>query len=101
MNSVLRGALSRFRGVADLFQLTIGIAGSVVSVTIFLIPVFAFAQGPAIVTPAQLVWKPLIPGVEMAVVAGDPDKRGGLYVIRTLKKGQAKGRPPGIPNRET
>ena len=54
-----------------------------VSATIFLMPVFAFAQGHAIVTPGQLVWKPLIPGVEMAVVSGDPDKKGGLYVTRS------------------
>src|SRR5262249_6750634 len=42
----------------------------------------ALAQDHAIVTPDQLTWKPLIPGVEVAVVSGDPDKKGGLYVIR-------------------
>ena len=53
MNSVLKGVLSR--GGADLLQLAMGIAGSVFSVTIFLMPVLAFAQGHAIVMPGQLV----------------------------------------------
>jgi len=94
MNSVLKGVLSR--GGADLLQLAMGIAGSVFSVTIFLMPMLAFAQGHAIVAPGQLVWKPLIPGVEMAVVTGDPDKKGGLYVIRIRSKGEVKVRPTGI-----
>ena len=47
----------------------------------------------AVVTPDQLVWKPLIPGVESAVVSGDPDKKGGLYVIRIRSKGDAKVPP--------
>ena len=77
---------------------------SVLSVAILLMSAFAFAQGPkpgaktppahhAIVTPDQLVWKPLIPGVEMAVVWGDPDKKGGLYVIRIRTKGEVKVPP--------
>jgi hypothetical protein len=32
----------------------------------------------AIVTPEQLVWKPVVPGVELAVVSGDLDKEGDL-----------------------
>jgi len=47
----------------------------------------------AVVTPNQLVWKPLIPGVESAVVSGDPDKKGGVYVIRIRSKGDAKVPP--------
>jgi hypothetical protein len=77
---------------------------SVLSVALLLMPVFSFAQGAkptakkpppgrAIVTPDQLVWKPLIPGVEMAVVSGDPDKKGGLYVIRIRTKGAVKVPP--------
>jgi hypothetical protein len=76
----------------------------VLSVAILLWPVFTFAQGAkptatkpptshAIVTPDQLVWKPLIPGVELAVVSGDPDKKGGLYVIRIRAKGEVKVPP--------
>jgi hypothetical protein len=76
----------------------------VLAVVILLMPVLAFAQGAkpaapnpptshAIVTPDQLVWKPLIPGVEMAVVSGDPDKKGGLYVIRIRSKGEVKVPP--------
>lgn len=57
-----------------------GIASSVLIVAIFLMPVLTFAQDHAVIKPGQLVWKPLIPGVEMAVVSGDPDKKGGLYV---------------------
>jgi hypothetical protein len=77
---------------------------TLLSVGILLMPVLALAQGakptatnpPAshvIVTPDQLVWKPLIPGVEMAVVFGDPDKKGGLYVIRIRSKGEVKVPP--------
>ena len=98
MNSVLKGVLSR--GGADLLQLAMGIAGSVFSVTIFLMPMLAFAQGHAIVAPGQLVWKPLIPGVEMAVVSGDPGKKGGLYVIRIRSKGEVKVPPHWHPTGE-
>jgi mannose-6-phosphate isomerase-like protein (cupin superfamily) len=74
------------------------------SVAILLMPVFTFAQGAkpaatkpaanhAIVTPDQLAWKPLIPGVESAVVSGDPDKKGGLYVIRIRSKGEVNVPP--------
>ncbi len=49
--------------------------------------------GHAVVTPDQLVWKPLIPGVEMAVVSGNPDKKGGLYVIRIRAQGDVKVPP--------
>ena len=60
---------------------------------IVLVAVFAFAQNRAIVTPDQLVWKPLIPGVEMAVVSGDPEKKGSLYVIRIRAEGDVKVPP--------
>jgi mannose-6-phosphate isomerase-like protein (cupin superfamily) len=74
------------------------------SVAILLMPGFTFAQGArpaaakpvaqlAIVTPDQLVWKPLIPGVESAVVSGAPDKKGGLYVIRIRSKGEVNVPP--------
>ncbi len=74
------------------------------SVAILLMPALALAQGvtPAptnspvshdIVTPVQLVWKPFMPGAEMAVVFGDPDKKGGLYVIRIRCKGEVKVPP--------
>jgi mannose-6-phosphate isomerase-like protein (cupin superfamily) len=74
------------------------------SVAIVLVPALALAQGPppragkppaghAIVTPDQLVWKPLIPGVEMAVVSGNPDGKGGLYVLRIRSKGEVNVPP--------
>ena len=46
-----------------------------------------------IVMPDQLVWSPLMLGAEMAVVSGDPDKKGGLYVIRIRSKGEVKMPP--------
>jgi len=71
----------------------IGLPRSVFCVVTLLIPVLAFPQGHVIVTPSQLVWKPLIPGVEIAVISGDPDKRGGLYVIRIRSKDEVKVPP--------
>jgi len=81
-------------------NLTIAVRGALFFVAILLMPVFALAQGHAVVTPAQLVWKPLIPGVEMAVVSGDPNKAGGLYVIRIRTKGQVKVPPHWHPTDE-
>ena len=80
------------------------VVGIRVLAAILLMPGLAFAQSakpaatnpPAshtVVTPDQLAWKPLIPGVEMAVVSGDPDKKGGLYVIRIRSKGEVKVPP--------
>jgi len=54
---------------------------------------FASAQDYVVVTRDQLTWKPLIPGIEMAVVSGDPDKKGGLYVIRIRSKGEVRVPP--------
>jgi hypothetical protein len=83
----------------------------VLSVAIFLMPVLILAQDAkpttthppsshVIVRPDQLVWKPLIPGVEMAVVFGDLDKKGGLYVIRIRSKGEAQVPPHWHPTEE-
>jgi mannose-6-phosphate isomerase-like protein (cupin superfamily) len=77
---------------------------TILSVAILVMPVLALAQGVKptatnppmshdIVTPDQLVWRPLIPGAEMAVVFGDPDKKGGLYVIRIRSRGEVKVPP--------
>jgi hypothetical protein len=74
------------------------------SVAILAMPVLALAQGVTptatnppvshdIATPDQLVWKPLMFGAEMAVGCGDPDKKGGLYVIRIRSKGEVKVPP--------
>ena len=98
MSSALEKVLSR--SVADRRQLAMGVAGSVFAVAILLAPVFAFAPSHAVVTPGQLVWKPLIPGAEMAVVSGDPDKKGGLYVIRIRTKGEVKVPPHWHPTDE-
>lgn len=77
---------------------------TILSVAILALPVLALAQGMppaainsqaghAVVAPEQLVWKPLIPGAEVAVVFGDLDKKGGLYVIRIRSKGEVKVPP--------
>jgi mannose-6-phosphate isomerase-like protein (cupin superfamily) len=102
MSSVLEVVLSRSAAArwVSVWVLAMGIASSVLVVAILLIPVFAFAQSHAVITPGQLVWKPLIPGVEMAVVSGDPDKKGGLYVIRIRSKGEVKVPPHWHPTDE-
>src|SRR5262245_52597916 len=76
------------------------VRGWVLSVAILLMTVSSFAQDHAVVTPSQLVWKPLIPSVEMAVVSGDPGKKGGLYVIRIHTKGEVKVPPHWHPTDE-
>jgi anti-sigma factor ChrR (cupin superfamily) len=82
-------------------MLAMRLRGFALFAAIVLMPGFTLAQDtkpaakepaarPAVVTPDQRVWKPLIPGVESAVVSGDPDKKGGVYVIRIRSKGDAK-----------
>jgi mannose-6-phosphate isomerase-like protein (cupin superfamily) len=76
------------------------IAAFVLLGAILLIPMFAFAQSHAVVTLEQLAWRPLIPGVEMAVVSGDPDRKGGLYVIRIRSNGEVTVPPHWHPTDE-
>jgi mannose-6-phosphate isomerase-like protein (cupin superfamily) len=91
-----------FHSAAARRQFAVGIANSALVASILLISAFAFAQSHShtVITPIQLVWRPLIPGVEMAVVSGDPDKKGGLYVIRIRTKGEVKVPPHWHPNDE-
>jgi quercetin dioxygenase-like cupin family protein len=55
-----------------------------------------FAQthppGPAhaLVGPADVQWKTLRPGAEIAVVSGEPDKAGSPFVIRFRYRGKAR-----------
>ena len=83
----------------------------VVSISILLMSGFALAvstmstpEEPAarhvIVRPEQLVWKLILPGTEMAVVSGDPDKKGGIYVIRIRTMGKVKVTPHWHPTEE-
>lgn len=97
MKSVFTRLLSS--GVADRLQLAMRTAGTVLAVVI-LLTVSAVAQDNLIVKPGQLVWKPLSPDVEMAVVSGNPDKKGGLYVIRIRSKGEVKVPPHWHPTDE-
>ena len=45
-------------------------------------PTKAAAPAHQTVMPGELQWNPFMPGVEVAVVAGDPDKAGGIFTIR-------------------
>jgi len=44
----------------------------------------------AIVAPADVRWKTLRPGAEIATVSGDPDKAGSPFVIRFRYHGKAR-----------
>jgi mannose-6-phosphate isomerase-like protein (cupin superfamily) len=83
----------------------------VVLLSLLLMPVSTCMDGPrptarraparhVVVAPEQLVWKPLLPGTEMAVVSGDPDKKGGMYVIRIRTQGEVMVPPHWHPTEE-
>ncbi|MGH8646541.1 MAG: cupin domain-containing protein [Gammaproteobacteria bacterium] len=84
----------------------------VVALALLLMPVSTCMDGPRpttrknpparhiVVVPEQLVWKLILPGTEMAVVSGDPDKRGGIYVIRIRTQGEVMVRPHWHPTEE-
>lgn len=83
----------------------------VLAVPLLLMPVSTCMDGPrpttrnpparpVVVAPEQLVWNPLIPGADMAVVSGDPDKKGGMYVIRIRAKGDVVVPPHWHPREE-
>jgi len=76
------------------------LAASLLVLATLMMPAWALAEDHGIVIPDELHWKPLIPGVEMAVVAGDPDKKGGLYVIRIRSMGEARVPPHWHPTDE-
>jgi hypothetical protein len=52
-----------------------------------------------ITTPDQLMWSPLVPGIEMAVAVGDP-KSAGQFVIRLRATQDAKIPPHWHPTDE-
>ena len=83
----------------------------VVVLGLLLMPVSTCSDGPkptatnppakhVIVAPEQLVWKFILPGAEMAVVSGNPDKKGGMYVIRIRTKGEVAVPPHWHPREE-
>ena len=53
-----------------------------------------------VLKPEDLKWGPLIPGAEMAVVAGTPSKAGGMYIIRIKCKDGLKVMPHWHPTDE-
>jgi hypothetical protein len=104
LSAANRGTISGGDTAGGRENLVMRVRTTILSVAILVMPVLALAQGVKptatnppmshdFVTPDQLVWKPLIPGAEMAVVFGDLDKKGGLYVIRIRSKGEVKVPP--------
>jgi hypothetical protein len=57
------------------------------------------AHEAKLVAPDQLMWSPFIPGIEKAVVAGDPSK-AGIFVIRLRATDDAKIPPHWHPTVE-
>ena len=60
----------------------------------------ASADGHLIVRAEALVWKPLRPGAETAVVSGDPAKPGAPFVMRFRYHGAARVPPHWHPTDE-
>ena len=56
--------------------------------------------GHALVRPAEVKWRPLRPGAEIAVVAGDPDKAGAPFVMRMRYQGVVRVPPHWHPTDE-
>jgi len=50
--------------------------------------------------PGNILWKPLFPGSELAVVSGDPDKTGAPFVIRIKNQDGLKVPPHWHPGDE-
>src|SRR5205814_2241213 len=57
------------------------------------------AGGPTIVKPGTLQWTTMMPGVDMAVLSGDPAK-AGIYTIRLKVADGTKIAPPWHPEDE-
>jgi quercetin dioxygenase-like cupin family protein len=54
----------------------------------------------AMVQPADIKWRALRPGAEIAVVSGDPDKAGSPFVMRMRYQGSARIPPHWHPTDE-
>jgi anti-sigma factor ChrR (cupin superfamily) len=54
----------------------------------------------AIVTPSDIAWRPLRPGAEIAVVAGNPDRVGEPFVMRMRYTGTVRVPPHWHPSDE-
>jgi hypothetical protein len=53
-----------------------------------------------VVAPADVRWRPLRPGAEIAVVSGDPDAAGAPFVIRMRYQGTVRVPPHWHPTDE-
>lgn len=87
-----------------------------VVLTVLVLSMIAFAQAPKapkakakaasphheakLVSPDQLMWSPMVPGLEMAAVIGNP-KAAGPFVIRLRATDDAKIPPHWHPTDET
>jgi hypothetical protein len=60
----------------------------------------ASGAGHAMVAPADVKWRPLREGAEIAVVSGDPDKAGAPFVMRMRYRGTVKVPPHWHPTDE-
>ena len=58
------------------------------------------SSGHTMVQPGDVKWKPLRPGAEIAVVAGDPDAAGSPFVIRFRYHGDVRVPPHWHPTDE-
>ena len=71
--------------------LTAALVGGLVSVSVGSL---AQTQRPGpehmIVTAADIAWKPLRPGAEIAVISGDPERPGSPFVIRFRYHGKSR-----------
>jgi mannose-6-phosphate isomerase-like protein (cupin superfamily) len=84
----------------------------VVVLSLLLMPVSTCMDGPRpttrrnpparhiVVAPEQLDWTFILPGTEMAIVSGDPGKKGGIYVIRIRTTGEVRVPPHWHPTEE-
>jgi quercetin dioxygenase-like cupin family protein len=62
----------------------------------------ALQTGPqhAVVTADRILWKPLRPGAEIAVISGDPNAEGSPFVLRFRYLGKARIPPHWHPTDE-
>jgi mannose-6-phosphate isomerase-like protein (cupin superfamily) len=58
------------------------------------------AHGHVMVQPAEITWRPLRPGAEIAVVSGDPDTPGAPFVMRMRYTGVVRVPPHWHPTDE-
>src|SRR5262245_7666008 len=96
VSSKMRGRSMRFRFLSSLGA-TCCVAGSVLAGQIA-----PHSPTPhiAVVAPADVAWRPLRPGAEIAVVSGNPDASGEPFVMRMRYTGNVRVPPHWHPTDE-